>query len=349
MPPSMDRCQRWLVLLPAIGAALGCFPAQGEVTLKDDGRGTVRVEINGGLFTEYHYAGERRPYLYPIIGPGGDGMTRNFPMKKVDGEETDHPHHRGLWYGHHQVNNVVFWGDSAKATSRLGKIQHERFTELRGGKDGLLRARNRWVADDGELILTEERELIFRDGKDARMVDFNITLTAPAVHDVVFADNKDGAMAIRVAESIRVERPKVKGQKKAELGDGHLVTSRGKRDLEAWGTRAEWVDYFGPLNGKTAGVAIFDHPSNPRHPSWWHARGYGLFAANPFGKAQFENLPGTPADMYTVKAGESVTFRYRFFFHTGDEQQARVAEQYKEYVRQITPENPVVKKSSKNQ
>ncbi len=337
-------CSRSLFV---VVTTLLCPIAPAEVTLTDDRNGTVKVEVDGQLFTEYHYTGARRPYLYPLIGPSGDGMTRNFPLKEVPGEEKDHPHHKGLWYGHRHVNHIGFWEDSTKGTNRIGKILHDRFLELRNGAhDATLRARNRWVADDGEFILSEERELVFYGGKEERMLDFNITFAAPADKDVVFGDDKDGAMAIRVPESMRVERPKQKGQKKAELGDGHLVTSTGKRDLEAWGARAEWVDYYGPVNGKTLGIAIFDHPRNPRHPTWWHARSYGLFAANPFGQAQFEKLSDKTAGAFTLKAGTSVSFRYRFYFHTGNEKQAQVADRYKQYVWQNTPKNPATKNPS---
>ncbi len=308
----------------------------------------VRVEIDGQLFTEYHFTGARRPYLYPIIGPTGAGMTRNWPMKEgVPGEEADHPHHMGLWFGHRHVNGAGFWENSAKPGTPLGQIVHERFLEVKGGKDsGVIRAKNKWVLDEGGgVVCTDERTIRIQPMKDGRLLDFDITITA-GEKEVVFGDDKDGVMAIRLAETMRVQRAKPKGEKTAVVaasgtsggrktgettGEGHILTSEGKKDAEAWGTRAKWVDCFGPVEGKTVGVAIFDHPGNPRHPTWWHVRTYGLFAANAFGQAQFEKLPDKAAGNFTIAPGKSVTFRYRFYFHAGDPEAAKVAEHYRDY------------------
>lgn len=293
----------------------------------------VRVEIDGKLFTEYHFTGARRPYLYPIIGPTGAGMTRNYPMKEdVAGEEKDHPHHKGLWFGHRSVNGAGFWEDSAKVGTKLGKMIHDGFSEVKSGKDeGVIRAKNKWVLDDsGEVVCTDERTIRIKPVKDGRLLDFEITIKA-GDKEVVFGDDKDGTMAIRLAETMRVQRGKAKGEKTAPPGEGHIVTSEGKKDGEAWGTKASWVDCYGPVEGKTVGVAMFDNPANPRFPTWWHVRTYGLFAANPFGQAQFEKLANKEAGAFKVAAGQSVTFRYRFFFHEGDTEQAKVADRYREY------------------
>ncbi|MEI9893840.1 MAG: PmoA family protein [Chthoniobacter sp.] len=294
----------------------------------------VTVNIDGHLFTEYHFTGARRPYLYPIIGPTGGAMTRHWPLQDdLATEEKDHPHHKGLWWGHRNVNGIGFWEDSAKGDGKLGQIVHDSFVEVKSGDDrGSLHDKNKWVVDGtGELVATDERTITFYKGQDGPMIDFDITIKA-ADKDVVFGDDKDGAMAIRVPETMRVDKPKVKGEKTVPKGDGHIITSEGKKDLEAWGTRGNWCDYYGPVEGKTAGIAMFDNPQNPRHPTWWHVRTYGLFAANPFGQAQFEKLPDKTAGAFQVPAGQSVTFRYRFYFHEGDTDQAKVADHYNDYI-----------------
>ncbi|MBI3875862.1 MAG: PmoA family protein [Verrucomicrobia bacterium] len=176
----------------------------------------------------------------------------------------------------------------------------------------------------------DERTLRFHAN---HMLDFEITMKATD-GDVTFGDDKDGVMAIRLAESMRLTKPRPKGQKKSETGEGHIVMSTGVRDNETWGKRAAWCDYYGPVDGKTVGVAIFDHPGNPRFPTWWHVRDYGLFAANPFGKHHFENLKDDKsAGNFTLANGKSVTFRYRFVFHEGDEAQAKLAEKYAEWAK----------------
>lgn len=316
-----------LATLVLLGSA-----AFADVEVKEQA-GLVRVEIDGKLFTEYHFTGARRPYLYPIIGPTGAGMTRNWPLKEgVPGEETDHPHHTGLWFGHRSVNGAGFWENSGKPGTPLGQIVHESFAEVKGGKDmGVIRAKNKWVLDDGGgVVCTDERTIRIQPTKGGQLLDFEITITA-GEKEVVFGDDKDGTMAIRLAETMRVQRAKAKGEKTAPPGEGHIVTSEGKKDGDAWGTKAAWVDCFGPVEGKTVGVAMFDHPGNPRYPTWWHVRTYGLFAANPFGQAQFEKLANKEAGAFKIEAGQSATFRYRFVFHEGDAEQAKVAEHYREY------------------
>jgi len=282
----------------------------------------LRVEINGQLFTEYFYKDVPRPYCYPLIGPGDAAMTRNWPMKDTPGEEQDHPHHRSLWFAHGAINGHDFWSEQ----KAFGKTVHEDFLEVKSGKkEGVIRSRNKWVAADGVVVCTDERTLRFYNPGRAseRLFDFEITLKA-SNGDLTFGDTKEGTMAVRLAETMRL---------KGKVGQGHIVNSAGVRDGQTWGKRAEWCDYYGPVEGKTVGIAILDHPQNPRHPTWWHVRDYGLFAANPFGQHDFESLPDKTAGNLTVPAGQSVTFRYRFYLHEGDEQQAKVAEKYKQYVK----------------
>lgn len=290
--------------------------------------GKLRVEINGELFTEYNYEDAPRPYFYPILGFGGRGLTRNYPMKLVEGEDQDHKHHRGLWYGHRMVNGFSFWEETGKE----GKIAHDAFLEVKSGRDlGIIKERNKWLSPDGKEVCREERTIRIQHRGAERLLDFDITINA-SNGEVVFGDDKDGAMSIRVAESMRLTHRREKGEKKAKPGEGHIVLSTGVQDAETWGKQAAWCDYYGPVDGKIVGVAIFDHPSNPRHPTWWHVRDYGLFAANPFGKHNFEKLADKNAGNLVIPAGKSVTFRYRFFWHEGDEKQGKVAEEYQKYI-----------------
>jgi hypothetical protein len=282
----------------------------------------LRVEINGLLFTEYYYKDVPRPYCYPLIGPEGAAMTRDWPMKNTPGEEHDHPHHRSLWFAHGAINGHDFWSEQ----KAFGKTVHEDFLEVKSGKqEGVIRSRNKWVAADGTVVCTDERTLRFYNPGRAneRLFDFEIILKA-SNGELTFGDTKEGTMAVRLAETMRL---------KGNVGKGHIVNSAGMRDGHTWGKRAEWCDYYGPVEGKTVGIAIFDHPQNPRHPTWWHVRDYGLFAANPFGQHDFESLPDKTAGNLIVPAGKSVTFRYRFYLHEGDDQQAKVAEKYKQYVK----------------
>jgi len=278
----------------------------------------VRVEIDGQLFTEYNFKDAAFPYFYPVIGPTGANVTRHWPMKEGENEDHDHPHHRSLWYTHGSVNGHDFW------SGKTEKIVHDKFLEVSSNSDvGVIMSQNRYVLPNGEIVCTDTRTHRFYNsasGGEGQIMDFEIAIHA-SHGDVIFGDTKEGSMAIRVASTMQV---------KGKVGKGHIITSEGHRDNEAWGKRAAWCDYYGPLNGEIVGVAIFDHPQNPRHPTWWHVRDYGLFAANPFGVHDFEKKPAGTGDL-TIKSGDSVTFRYRFYFHKGDEKQAKVAELYREY------------------
>lgn len=283
----------------------------------------IRVELDGKLFTEYHFRDVTKPFLYPVLSAAGDHYSRRWPVETVPDEEHDHPHHKGLWWAHGAANGLDFWSDEPNA----GKTVHQSFAALTSGKDvGLLTSRNRWVAKDGKVVASDERTMRFhRPAGDERILDFEITVFA-SNGDLVLGDTKEGSMALRVAETMRVAQPK------GRPGAGHMLNSAGVKDAAVWGKHAEWCDYFGPVNGHTLGVAIFDHPSNPRHPSTWHARDYGLFAVNPFGWHDFEGKPKGAGDM-KIPAGQSVTFKYRFYFHPGDTAAGRVAERYAEYAK----------------
>jgi hypothetical protein len=323
----------WLVgLLAAFAGGAAALDAVSAGQPKEDGiqlttlGDRVRVEIHGQLFTEYRFKDVPRPFCYPLIGPGGLAMTRHWPMKEVENEERDHPHQRSLWFAHGAVNGHDFWSEQKS----FGKIVHDGFLEVRSGDEsGVIRSRNKWVAADGTVVCTDERTLRFYSRPaNERLLDFEITLRAED-QPLVLGDTKEGAMAVRLAETMRLKPIKSNAGKPT----GHIVNSEGVRDDQTWGKRAAWCDYYGPVDGKIVGLAIFDHPQNPRHPTWWHVRDYGLFAANPFGQHDFEKLADKAAGNLTVPAGKSVTFRYRFYMHEGDEKQGKVAEKYREYVK----------------
>jgi hypothetical protein len=290
-------------------------PGSGSVKITEE-EDKLTVVINGQLFTQYNFKDAAFPYFYPVIGPTGINITRHWPMKEGENEEYDHPHHRSLWFAHGDVNGHDFW------QGRDEKIVHDKFLLISGSKGGIIKSQNKWIATNGQIICTDTRTYRFTSSYEIRIMDFEVTIHA-SHGDLTFGDTKEGSMAIRLAPTMRVE---------GKVGKGHIINSEGNQDNEAWGKRAAWCDYFGPLNGQIVGVAIFDHPQNPRHPTWWHVRAYGLFAANPFGVHYFEKKPAGSGDL-TIKSGDSMTFCYRFCFHKGDFEQAKVAELYRQYIK----------------
>jgi len=310
-PPSSEAAA------PAAVEAAGADGGVKITELED----VVRVELGGALLTEYHYKDADRPYFYPVIGPTGVNVTRDWPMKEGDeakDEQRDHKHHRGLWFTHGAVNGHDFWSEG-----RGPRIAQNRIVRASSDRSsGVIETESTWVTKDGTPICTDRRRHIFHatSAGAARMMDIEITLRA--THGkLVLGDTKEGSMAVRVAPTMRV---------KGKVGRGHLVTSEGRRDGQAWGKRARWCDAYGPVNGNVVGIAIFDHPSNPRHPTWWHARTYGLVAANPFGVHYFEKKPAGAGDL-TVPDGEEVRFRYRILVHAGDEKEGEVEKHYRAF------------------
>ncbi len=294
----------------------------------------VRVEINGRLFTEYRFKEWNYPYLYPVIGPNGEGVTRNFPMQPgVKGEQQDHPHHRSIFFTHSHVNGYNFWAPQAeKRKGRKTEIRLNRIEKIASGsKKGELVVWNDWLGDD-ELILRERKLLRFIDAGDGEvLMDYNVELKADE-KDVVFGDNKDGGLGVRVAGTMKV-RP-IKAHADDGPGFGKIVNSRGNKDDKAWGRAAEWADYSGPdASGKVAGIAIFDHPENFRAPTGWHARYYGLMTANRFATGSFGKVSGAKKGDgdHTIPAGEKLRLRHRFYFHRGNAEEANVAARYADY------------------
>ncbi|MGM0490335.1 MAG: PmoA family protein [Planctomycetota bacterium] len=306
----------------AFGDDASVAPANRVTIEKQDTR--CRVLIGGELFTEYVFRGHEKPILYPVIGPHGIGMTRNYPMRTdVAGEADDHPHHKSLWFAHKPINDLDFWSTRSSA----GRCVHDQLLEVQsGGARGVIRAANKWVHGDGKVIFTDTRTLGFKALGSARVIDWEITIEA-SQGPVTFGDSKEGTMAIRTHPNLRLENAPGRG---VTTANGQAVTSEGVRGRDVWGKRADWIDYWGTINDKVVGIAIFDHPANPRHPTHWMARHYGYIGANPFGLNAFEGKPPGTGDM-TIPTGEKVTFRYRFLFHQGDPRKAQIAQHYRDY------------------
>lgn len=277
------------------------------------GKDRVTISLDGELLTELRFEGAPKPYFYPVLGPGGVPLTRNYPMRTdATDEAQDHPHHRSLWFTHGNVNGVDFW---AEGPTR-GKVVQTRILEVQEGADyGHVRTANRWVTPEGKTLLTDVTSFRVRRSPLGRMFDYEIALTASEGVDLTFEDTKEGTMAVRLAESMRLAPNKHYAGKPT----GTILQDTGVKDGKTWGKRAAWTAYTGPVNGKPMSVVIFDHPSNPRYPTWWHVRDYGLFAANPFGVHDFEKKPAGTGNL-VVKAGDMVMFRYRFLLLEGDAQ-----------------------------
>ena len=308
------------------------LPLCAQVNIKQQGKSKISVEIDGKPFTEFWVGPEtQKPYLHPLRTATGTIVTRTYPMSSdVPGEAHDHPHHRGLWFTHGDVNGYDFWGneESQKGAGKgKGKVVLKKIDKVTSGKNtGTIEASFDWKLPDGQALLLETRKMTFYSEPQLRTIDFDITLSP--VTEVKFGDTKEGMFAIRLAAGLEEAQPRGIAEPKRT---GKLVNAQNKIGEKAvWGKRSEWADYSGQLGGQTVGVAIFDHPNNPRYPTYWHARAYGLFATNIFGVHDFENDKERDGSL-TIRPGQPLRFRFRVVTHPGDAGAADIRAQYEKY------------------
>jgi hypothetical protein len=305
------------------------LPAAAQVKIIPHGTERVTVEINGQPFTEFFIGPDApKPYLHPLRSASGKVVSRYYPMsKEVPGEAHDHPHHRGLSFTHGAVNGFDFWANepSQRGVGKgRGLITLTRLGKVAGGKkSGSIEAAFEWKSAEGNPLLAENRKMTFHADPQLRIIDFDIELKA--LDTVKFGDTKEGSFSIRLAPELEERQPR---NIAAPKRTGKMVNAQGlETEQQVWGKRSEWVDYFGTVGGEQLGIAIFDHPKNPRHPTYWHSRAYGLFAANPFGVADFERDKSKDGSLVLEK-GQSLRFRYRVVIHPGDTQSAGIAKLY---------------------
>jgi Family of unknown function (DUF6807) len=310
---------------------VSCVPAAFAANVSfQKGDGQIEVSVDGKPFTTFYYGPPApKPYLHPLRAADGTIVTRLYPMENVEGETHDHPHHRGLWFTHGDVNGLDFWANepNQEGVTNPGKIVLGKIEKV-DEASRTIRATFDWQTPDGKLVLTEDRTMVFNGDANRRTIDFDVTFTA-GPEPVKFGDTKEGMFAIRLATPLEEPHPRAKGPERT----GTIVNAEGKTgEKNNWGKRSAWVDYSGKLNGKPVGVAIFDNPSNPKHPTYWHVRSYGLFAANIFGEHDFYD-DKTKDGSVTVESGKSLRFRYRVVIHAGDTRAAGIANLYKEYAK----------------
>ncbi|WP_205510008.1 PmoA family protein [Longitalea arenae] len=322
------------VFLWAIGSCLATAGfAQKKETVKlvqEKDKNTINVMMGSKLFTSFIYPDSlAKPVLYPIFSGNGAMLTRGYPIYTLPGDPTDHPHHLGLWLNFENVNGLDFWNNSfaipASKKSMYGTIKTDKILKKEDGSKGVLAYHANWVDFKNNVLLEETTQYEFSGTENQRIVDRITVLTANT--NVLFTDAKDGLLGLRVAHELQVSAKEdklfkddkgnvtvVKGNTDA-IATGNYLTSAGKEGDSAWSTRAVWCKMYGKMKNDSISIAIIDHPSNINYPTYWHARGYGLFAANPLGEKVFTN--GKSAKNLQLKKGESVRFVYRVVFDQG--------------------------------
>jgi len=286
----------------------------------------VDVLIDGKLFTSYRYPENiKKPVLYPLITPQGTKITRKFPLEPSAGERVDHPHHVGVWFNYGDVNGLDFWNnsDSIKVADRpnYGTIIHKKITSVEeGDAEARLQVAMDWLSPDGKVLLNENTTFIFKGEGDMYSIDRITELTAPN-EDVLFKDNKEGMLGIRVTREL--EHPSDKPDIFTDAAgiptkvpalnnegvNGNYINAEGIEGLATWAKRSKWVNLSSTIGDEKISLVILDHKANVGYPTYWHSRGYGLFAANPLGQEVFSE--GKEKLNFELKKGESTTFKHR--------------------------------------
>jgi hypothetical protein len=306
---------------------------KGVKLITHDDQHRIDVFINGSLFTSYQYPENiEKTFLFPVNAPNGSVITRGFPIEPRKGERIDHPHHIGIWFNHGNVNGLDFWNNSsaipASKKDLYGHIVHQKTNIVSGGRRGILEVILNWNDSKGNTLLTEDAMYYFTGDKDSRTIDHISTLTA-VNGPVTFGDSKEGMFAIRVDRAFEMPSNESliftdeKGNPTTVPATdntgvtGMYTSANGLKGDAVWGTRNDWVILTGKKDNTVISMAIFDYPGNPGYPAYAHARGYGLFSLNDFGQNSYDSKKDMRT--YTIKKGESVTLRNRFYVQSGSE------------------------------
>jgi hypothetical protein len=292
----------------------------------------VDVIIGGKFFTSYIYTSNiEKPVLYPLETASGVLVTRGFPLNPRPNERTDHPHHIGMWFNYGDVSGLDFWNNSYAIPDsvkyKYGSIKHQQIVSVENGKaSGKLVILANWVDIKGKVLLKEKTSFVFSGDASHRVIDRTTVITAQQ-EKVSLKDNKEGILGIRVTRELEIpaDKPEIFTDaqgiptKVAALNNegvtGNYLTSEGKTGNDVWGTRGKWCLMYGKKSNQDVSIAIFDHPGNPGYPTYWHARGYGLFAANNLGQEALSN--GKDKLNFSLEPGKSATFKYRIVITNG--------------------------------
>ncbi len=340
------------VRLPALLMLLmlvaGAVSAQNVTIVEQKEKQQLDVMIDGQPFTSYCYwDSQKKPILYPLRTSKGTVVTRSYPVANVAGERTDHPHHVSVWFNYGNINGVDFWNNSGgRGSEKMGTIHHKAVKAVKNGRGrASLDVTMDWIMPDGSKVLQQDETIIFRASGSVRAIDRIITLTAQE-KKVVFGDSKEGALGIRVARQL--EEPSKEPLIFTDASgnptsvavldnagvDGVYLSSEGNvSEKNSWGKKAKWMTLSGNVKAEDVVLAIFDHPKNPLYPTYWHNRGYGLFAANPFGAKEFTR--GATVLNYTLEPGQKATFRFRIIVNSGKLTKEQTEDLYQQFLRDI--------------
>jgi hypothetical protein len=292
------------------------FGQETPVALTQKGE-AVEVRFGADLFTIVRTNEFAKPILYPVLAPGQIPVTRSSPMAKVAGEADDHPHHKSIWFAHGDVNGVDFWSEKGSIKTSRMSVDEKAF---------LIHLENDWSSGE-KRICRDETTYSFGCTKFTRWIDFEIMIFA-SESELCFGDTKEGLWAIRTRPGLQLTADPKDGVVEVF---GKASNSEGDTGTAIWGKKAKWVLYEGKLDGVAISMVMMDHPDNLRHPTTWHARDYGLVAANPFGRHDFLG-EAKGAGEHRVAQGQLLRFRYRILFANTEQHPFDPSADFQRYV-----------------
>lgn len=321
-----------ILLLATLCCSLSAYSQLSYKENKDKKK--IDIFYNKKLLTSYcWFDSTEKPVLFPIKTLSGNTITRGYPITPRAGERVDHPHHVGLWLNYESVNGLDFWNNSTaiakEKKDHYGSIKHQEVLSVKSDKGKVyLKTRSNWVDHTGAVLLEEVTDFVFSEEKGDFVIDRTSALKAVAP-EVVFKDVKDGLLGLRLARQL--EQPSKQADKFVDASGivtavpvmnnegvtGLYVNREGIKGDDTWAKRSKWAAINGVKDGETISIAIIDHPKNPGYPTYWHARGYGLFAANPLGQKVFSE--GKEELNLQLTKGQSTAFQYRVVIHSGKE------------------------------
>lgn len=316
MFPVNPRSPLMLLLFVLLPSVVDADPPQRklEVAEKPD-----RLVITSGSqpVAEYVFGDKKilRPYFANVHAPGAEQVTRSHPP--IEGRDAvDHAEmHPGLWLAFGDISGHDFWRNQ-------GRIEHLRFSDKPTVEDGKLTfaTESRLVTRDGKELCRLTSRFLLADRGDAWLLVWDATFRSDD-GDFTFGDQEEMGFGARVATPI------------TEKAGGVILDSAGRKMAAGtWGQSAKWCDYSGRVGDSSAGITLLTGPANFRE-SWWHNRDYGVFVANPFGRAA---LKQGEKSTVTVKRGEDFRLVFGAAFHDGEKYDP--AEAYEEFVKRVDAE-----------
>lgn len=255
------------------------------------------ISIDGSQVAEFVFNDEKvwRPYFANLRLPSGLQVTRNHPpIEGVDAVDHD-TMHPGVWLGLGDISGNDFWRNKAR-------MRHLRFTSEPAAEGDKLtfatECQMLTYADKPLCRLSNRFTLAVRPA--GWLLIWDATFHADA-EEISFGDQEEMGFGARIATPL------------TEKNGGRILNSGGLQTAKrTWGQPAAWCDYSGTIGDQSAGITLMAGPSNFR-PSWWHNRDYGLFVANPFGRAAMKQGETSTT---RVSQGNALQLHFGAFLHT---------------------------------